>query len=345
MNRNDVRTNRARAKRLGLRVAQRGTILEVWADGADSPLVAGSVEAISAWLSERAVHRPPGLAPAEAPPAWRPWLDLFVAEQNAAHRSPNSIRTRLQHLIAFAYAHPDETPLTITRDQLREWVGDRTRKPRTAHSIRSTMRVFFGILYDLDHRRDNPARTLPPISLPRSLPRPCPDHAVRQAYESIVDERLVLAVRITVETGMRRAEVVHVHPSDVEGRTGDFRLHVVGKGGHERTIPISDGLAEAILGFSGYLFAGRDGEPITPRHLGKLISRALPAEWTMHTLRHRFATVASQATNDLRPARRARASRAHVTGHHRDLHQSQRSVDAPGCRRRGDLNVVQCAMQ
>lgn len=300
MNRNEVRTNRARAKRLGLKVVQRGDVLQVRAADSGLLLVSGSADTIAAWLAERAVHRPPGPAPAEPPPAWRPWLDLFVAEQNAAHRSPNSIRTRLQHLIAFADAHPGETPLTVTREQLREWVGDRTRKPRTAHSIRSTMRVFFGMMYELEHRRDNPAGKLPSISLPRSLPRPCPDHAIHAAYAEVTDERLALAIRVAVETGCRRAEVARVHHRDVEGRPGDYQLHVIGKGGHERTIPISDDLAGAILERSGYLFAGRAGDPITPRHLGKQIARALPDAWTLHTLRHRFATVAYQATSDLR---------------------------------------------
>nr|WP_324684669.1 tyrosine-type recombinase/integrase [Mycobacterium sp. 94-17] len=39
---------------------------------------------------------------------------------------------------------------------------------------------------------------------------------------------------------------------------------------------------------------------MTPRHLGKLITRALPGPWTTHTLRHRFATMAYQASSDLR---------------------------------------------
>lgn len=300
MSGNDVRVIRARARRLGLRATKRGATVQVFAAGTDTPLVSGSVELVSAWLAERIVCRPPGPPPVQPPAAWLPWLDLFVAEQNAAHRSPASIRTRMHHLTQFARAHPDSTPLTVTRDQLREWVGDRGRKPRTAHSIRSTMRVFFGLLYELEHRRDNPAGTLPAISLPRSLPRPCPDHAVRQAYESISDDRLALAIRIIVETGMRRAEVARIHPGDVEGRAGDYRLHVIGKGAHERTIPISDSLAAAILGPDTYLFASRTGAPVTARHLGKRISDALPGAWTGHTLRHRFATVAYQATNDLR---------------------------------------------
>jgi site-specific recombinase XerD len=36
------------------------------------------------------------------------------------------------------------------------------------------------------------------------------------------------------------------------------------------------------------------------KRLGKLITEALPGDWTAHTLRHRFGTVAYQATGDIR---------------------------------------------
>lgn len=293
-----LRAARRQAKDVGLVMTKSGDVYALRHDHAT--VVTGDLSKIERHLGERYARRPPGPAAMEAPVAWQPWMALFLGEQNAAHRSPQTIKTRAQHLTAFAHGHPGVTPLTVTRAQLIVWVGDQTRKPRTAHSIRSTMRVFFRTLYDLGHRRDNPAATLPSISLPRSLPRPCPDHVVQTAYGSVDDGRLLLAIRITVETGLRRAEVAHVHPRDVEGRAGDFRLHIVGKGNHERTVPISDSLADRILGHTGYLFAGWNGQPITPRHLGKLITRALPGEWTTHTLRHRFATVAYQTTGDLR---------------------------------------------
>ena len=43
-----------------------------------------------------------------------------------------------------------------------------------------------------------------------------------------------------------------------------------------------------------------DGQAMTPAHIGKLVSAALPDGWTCHKLRHRCATVAYHATRDLR---------------------------------------------
>ena len=62
-----------------------------------------------------------------------------------------------------------------------------------------------------------PARTLLPVKLPRTLPRPRPDHVIVTAYGSVTDNRVALAIRIAVETGLRRAEIAHLRPADVEG--------------------------------------------------------------------------------------------------------------------------------
>lgn len=125
---------------------------------------------------------------------------------------------------------------------------------------------------------------------------------MRQAYdEAAVDPRLSLALRVAVETGMRRGEITRLRPSDVIGRAGDYWIHVVGKGGHERTVPIDDELAEILLAVpTEYVFTDRKGDPLTVDHLGKLIARSLPEGWTAHTLRHRYATAAYQASRDLR---------------------------------------------
>lgn len=40
--------------------------------------------------------------------------------------------------------------------------------------------------------------------------------------------------------------------------------------------------------------------PYAPAHVGKLISRTLPAGWTTHTLRHRFASQAYAVDRDIR---------------------------------------------
>lgn len=58
-------------------------------------------------------------------------------------------------------------------------------------------------------------------------------------------------------------------------------------------IPISDDLATEIrrtAAANGFLFPGQDNGHLSPHHVGKLVADALPGGWSMHKLRHRFAT-------------------------------------------------------
>lgn len=243
----------------------------------------------------------PGPAPHPIPEHWAPTVAVFIAEQTAAKRSPETIRTRTHHLRKIARDHPEVGPLEITRAQLVDYMASNPWAPRTAHSTRATLRVFFALLHELGLRDDDPARTLPGVALPRSRPRPCPDHVVLESFAAVTDPKVRLAIRIAVETGMRRAEIANLKPADIEGRPGGYNVHIVGKGGHERAVPISDELAGLILAVTTvHVFSGLYGGAITPRHLGRMITRALPGDWTTHTLRHRFATMAYAAGNDLR---------------------------------------------
>jgi integrase len=50
----------------------------------------------------------------------------------------------------------------------------------------------------------------------------------------------------------------------------------------------------------GWLFPTGFGGHLTPDAVGRLVSRVLPDGWTMHTLRHRFATRGYRGTHNLR---------------------------------------------
>jgi integrase len=78
------------------------------------------------------------------------------------------------------------------------------------------------------------------------------------------------------------------------------RLVVHGKGGKERIVPISDHLAYIIRGLDGWLFPNGAGGHLTADRVGRPIARALPGDWTAHTLRHRYATRAFRDSRNLR---------------------------------------------
>jgi integrase/recombinase XerC len=84
---------------------------------------------------------------------------------------------------------------------------------------------------------------------------------------------------------------------------------VHGKGGKKRVVPISDRLAETIRQAPGpharnaqsrLAVRGRFRRPPDPGMVGTIVATVLPAGYTMHTLRHRFASCAYRGTRNLR---------------------------------------------
>ena len=74
-----------------------------------------------------------------------------------------------------------------------------------------------------------------------------------------------------------------------------------GKSDKLRDVPLSDDLATAVrLACSGgWMLPGRVDGHLSARRVGELAVEALPTPWTLHTLRHRFATRTHDASGDL----------------------------------------------
>jgi integrase len=114
-------------------------------------------------------------------------------------------------------------------------------------------------------------------------------------------------LRLAGEAGLRRAEVAQVHHRDLSAGLDGASLLVHGKGGKLRVVPISESLAAALraahtpgMPEDSWLFPTGLGGHLSPDVVGRLVARALPDGWTMHTLRHRFGTRAYRGTRNLR---------------------------------------------
>lgn len=110
------------------------------------------------------------------------------------------------------------------------------------------------------------------------------------------DARVVFMVMLGAYGGLRAGEIARVHDRDYV----DGALRVHGKGGRVRWVPVvHDGLAFRLTRVEGWAFPNGRGSHLSPGHVTRLVSAALPAEWTAHTLRHRAATAAYAGTRDL----------------------------------------------
>jgi len=127
-------------------------------------------------------------------------------------------------------------------------------------------------------------------------------------------ERDLAVLALALVTGLRSAELLSLTMSALVGRPGERRIHVVGKGGKSRSVPVEDSL-EAVLdgylrsraarfpgprpGRSDPLFVDRTGAPLRRGGLQYLVRTAyrhaglddrVPVGANVHALRHTFAT-------------------------------------------------------
>lgn len=230
---------------------------------------------------------------------WERSVVLWAGFMTASACTPTTIEQRTYHVARVGRALGGR-PGDVTTAALVDWLSERDWKPNTRRAYRGSLRAFFGWLVAAGHLERSPAAALPTVKVPRPVPRPTPETAYRLALR-IADKRARMATLLAGVCGLRRGEVARARREDVAEDLVGWSLRVLGKGGKERLVPLPDELARMLLAQpAGWLFPSPAGGHLTPHHLGKMVSANLPAGFTMHTLRHRCATVAYAQTQDLR---------------------------------------------
>lgn len=213
---------------------------------------------------------------------WRTWL-------LAAGRSPETVRLRCRHIRHIAL-DLDRGPWDTTTQDLVDWLAAQEWRPATRRSYLASVRSFYDWAVRTHRCEASPVDALPAAPPDRGVARPAPDDAVAEAIRN-ADERTRLMITIAVQTGMRRGEIARLRPDHVEHGPAGWTLRVIGKGGHQRVIPLPDQLARRLRRIDDvFAFPSPAGGHLTAAHVGKLISRVLPDGVTTHMLRHRYAT-------------------------------------------------------
>lgn len=244
--------------------------------------------------------RPSGRALAlPTPPLWIDDVNAYRSYFRATGRATTTTETRVNQMRRFARDHASLAPFDVTLDDLLEWLGGKRWANETRRNMHAALTSFYDWAESTGRTDRNPTEKLPSVRASQPRPRPALDHEYRDAFER-ADARETLALRLAAELGLRCAEVAVVHSRDIMGEQGAWSLVVHGKGDKRRTLPLPRGLAAQLRALpEGYVFPGRDRGHLSPRYLGKLISRLLPKGVTMHALRHRFATLAYGIDRDV----------------------------------------------
>jgi len=188
----------------------------------------------------------------------------------------------------------------------------------------STWNQFFAFCVSDGRVAGNPMAAVARPRLPRRAPKPLrgedtPERllaavAGRREGRDPWPERDLAVLATLLLTGVRSAELLGLTMSSLVGPAGDRRLHVVGKGGKSRSVPVEKPLEAVLdaylasrrrrfpaarLGSGATLFVDRQGEPLRRGGLQYLVKTNL--RWAglndrratgalVHALRHTYAT-------------------------------------------------------
>lgn len=209
-----------------------------------------------------------------------------------------TIAQRLLHIAALHGAHPDL--LTVTTSDMERYLSRRrhTHAAESRRSMRSSWQSFYGWLVKSGRLEESPAADLNPIRLPRMMARIADDSKVASGLRGATtrDEAMVLLGRLAA---LRLSEITMLHTSDREGEV----LRIRGKGEHIRLVPINPELLTVLVRLEqmqgeGYYFRGREGGPMHPMSVNKIITRLTGCN--PHSLRHAALTAAYEGTHDIR---------------------------------------------
>lgn len=225
---------------------------------------------------------------------WTQWLTI-------GGMSAASVVLRRNNVRMVARCSGTSRPRDVTLADLVRVCSGQTWSLEHRRSVRTSLVQFLDWCARNDLAASNPALQLPTVRNDPGRPRPATEDVWRDLVAT-AKPRELLMVRLAGEAGMRRGEVALCHRDDLFDDPRGACLIVHGKGNKQRVIPLNEPLAQAIREHCrvGYLFPGQTNGHISAQSVGTLISALMPTGYTMHTLRHFFATRAYRGSRNIR---------------------------------------------
>ncbi|MCG7595932.1 tyrosine-type recombinase/integrase [Mycobacterium sp. PSTR-4-N] len=234
------------------------------------------------------------------PAIWEHAVQQWIAWLRIGGTRSTTLRLRRGHVRSIARRSGTQHPRELSLSTIVEICEDQTWSNEHRKGLRRSLISFFDFCVDRGLVSANPALALPRVAGEKPRPRPCPDDIWSELL-AMSTPRVRMMARLAGEVGMRRAEVAVCRREDLVIDVDGWALIVHGKGGRQRVVPITDSVANEIREFCprGYLFAGQIDGHISPDYVGRLLSRLMPSGWSMHKLRHRYATRGLAGTGNL----------------------------------------------
>ena len=256
-------------------------------------------------------------------PLIRRYIRYLKLERNYSPNTIDAYRHDL-HLLLNHLSGQGLTPTDVKLDDLQRfaaWIHERGIGPKSQARILSGVRTFYHYLVVDGYLEVDPTELLESPHLPKHLPEYLTTEEVDR-LEAAIDltsaegHRNRAIIEVFFSCGLRVSELVELKLSNLF--LNERFMRVVGKGGKERLVPISQrAVGELELWFDDrrqmrikpgeddYVFLNRRGHHLTRTMILIMVKRlgeAAGIEKTLspHTLRHSFATALLRGGADLR---------------------------------------------
>ncbi|MFL2542568.1 MAG: tyrosine recombinase XerC [Candidatus Latescibacterota bacterium] len=256
------------------------------------------------------------------------WVRWLRDERRSSLHTVDAYVRDLSGFLTFMAGHMG-APLTfgeleaLTTRDFRAWLARRSsaglERTSTARAL-SVLRGFFVWLERNDRARNHAIRTVRTPKQPHPVPKPLDEAdamAVIRDVGILASEPWIAARDIAMMTllygcGLRISEALRLTRSQAPFGSA---IHVLGKGGKERMVPVLPVVCEAVetyisscpypLDEKEALFRGARGGPLGPRPVQRQMQKlrgvlGLPETATPHAMRHSFATHLLSSGGDLR---------------------------------------------
>lgn len=243
----------------------------------------------------------------QLPGQWEDAINGWSVWLRVAGRREGTIKLRRDHVRSIARRSRTNSPSELTINTIVGLCSAQKWSNEHRKGVRASLISFYQWAILNGVCESNPAALLPPVSPPTPRPRPAPDDVWNELLAAAGPRERLMA-RLAGEAGLRRAEVAVCHSNDLLHDSNGWSLLVHGKGGRQRVVPLMPDLATEIRNYCtrhGYLFPGQIDGHISPGWVGTVISSLMPDGWTMHKLRHRYATRGYAGTRDIRAVQEA----------------------------------------
>lgn len=240
---------------------------------------------------------------------WELTLSDYATHQRAANLSEKTIRNRAE-LFATVARVTRRGPDAVTHEDLLKVLGrphPRTGErlaPGTMQSERSYMQNFFRWTKKTKRRKDNPARELPKVKVPRRKPRPLRLDQIEAMMGTGIYARTRDIILIGALSGLRMGEIVKIRGEDIDVVGGTIRS--TRKGNLDHLLPLHPELTKLTSRYPtrGWWFPSlspnrefpNGGGHILMKSASDRVSKSIRAAGitdrriTGHSLRHYLAT-------------------------------------------------------